>query len=411
MKKMKTNYKLNVIAVLIGLLAVSCGVDSQTDEDNHNHGDEHSHEEGGHEHHDDHEPVVYFSQQQYDAFGIEVDTLSQRNMGSYVEANGQLEVPPQNEAIVTTIIGANISSIKVIEGDKVSKGQVLGFISHPDLIELQTDYVNAWSQLQYLEKDYQRQMKLYDRKVISGKEFQKAEADYKSSKGMVSGFEAQFKLLHLDIEKIKNSDIYEQIPLQSPIDGYIRLVQIKMGQFVQPQKELFEIVNIDHIHADLMVYEKDINKVNAHQKVKFTLESDENKELEAVIYSVGKAFEQEPKAIHIHAEIENKAGLLLPGMYVEGRILVDDTKVTAIHEEALVREGGKFFVFTAEKITNSGGQVFWKFEPVEVKVGRQDGTWIEIKLMNDFEPGVQIAMNNAYYLISELNKEEAEHSH
>ncbi len=33
-----------------------------------------------------------------------------------VEANGQLEVPPQYEATVTAILGANVTSIKVIGG-------------------------------------------------------------------------------------------------------------------------------------------------------------------------------------------------------------------------------------------------------------------------------------------------------
>jgi len=42
-----------------------------------------------------------------------------------VEANGHLQVPPQNMASVTAIVGANVSSIKVFLGDKVKKGQVL----------------------------------------------------------------------------------------------------------------------------------------------------------------------------------------------------------------------------------------------------------------------------------------------
>ena len=186
---------------------------------------------------------------------MKVDTLPFRNISSYVEANGQLEVPPQNEAAVTAIIGANVTSIKVIEGDKVSKGQVLAYLSHPDLIKLQTDYSNSWNQLQYLEKEYQRQKKLYEEKVGSGKEYQKIQSDYQSMKGNVKGYEAQLKMMGLGLEKIKQGEIYEQIPVPSPISGHIRLVEVKTGQYVQPQTEMFEIVNINHIHADLMVFE------------------------------------------------------------------------------------------------------------------------------------------------------------
>jgi cobalt-zinc-cadmium efflux system membrane fusion protein len=109
---------------------------------------------------------------------MRVDTLKLRNMGEYVEANGELEVPPQNEATVTAIIGANVQSIKVIEGDKIKKGQVLAYLSHPDIIDVQTEYSSNWNQLQFLTSDYERQKKLYDENVGSGKEFQRIKSEY-----------------------------------------------------------------------------------------------------------------------------------------------------------------------------------------------------------------------------------------
>jgi cobalt-zinc-cadmium efflux system membrane fusion protein len=321
-----------------------------------------------------------------------------------------LEVPPQNEAAVTAIIAANVTSIKVIEGDKVSKGQVLAYLSHPDLIKLQTDYFNSWNQLQYLEKEYQRQKKLYEEKVGSGKEYQKIQSDYQSMKGNVNGYEAQLKMMGLGQEKIKQGEIYEQIPVPSPISGHIRLVEVKTGQYVQPQTEMFEIVNINHIHADLMVFEKDMHKVKEGQKVRFSIESLPDKELEATIYAVGKSFEQDPKAIHLHAEIENKEGLLIPGMYVRGRIMTEIIQSYALPEAAVVREGEKYFIFTAKK-ENDNGETEWAFEPVEVIAGAIDEGWIEVKLLKPLENSVTVAWNNAYYLLAEMKKGEAEHNH
>lgn len=76
--------------------------------------------------------------------GLKVVSLPVKSLSGYIMANGELEVPPQNEAAITAIIGANITRIEVIEGDKVSKGQILGYLSHQDLIKLQTDYSNAF---------------------------------------------------------------------------------------------------------------------------------------------------------------------------------------------------------------------------------------------------------------------------
>jgi cobalt-zinc-cadmium efflux system membrane fusion protein len=341
---------------------------------------------------------------------MRVDTLKLRNMGEYVEANGELEVPPQNEATVTAIIGANVQSIKVIEGDKIKKGQVLAYLSHPDIIDVQTEYSSNWNQLQFLTSDYERQKKLYDENVGSGKEFQRIKSEYLAMKSRVRGSEAQLVMMGLSTVKIQQGEIYSTIPVKSPIDGHIRKVEIKIGQYVQPQTDMFEIVNIDHIHADLMVFEKDMHKVKEGQKIRFSLPSDPTIELDAVIYSVGKAFEQDPKALHIHAEIENKEGYLIPGMYINAQIAVSNSESIALPESAVVKEGDKFFIFTAEKEKGSDVEE-WGFKPVEVTIGSIDNGWMEVKLINQLDSNVQVAWNNAYYLMAELKKGEAEHTH
>jgi len=96
--------------------------------------------------------VLHLSLQKFKAMGIEVDSLPVKSLSENVKANGKLEVPPQNEAAITAIIGANVNAIKVIEGDRIKKGQVLAYLSHPDLVKLQTDYVNIYSKLAYLQK-------------------------------------------------------------------------------------------------------------------------------------------------------------------------------------------------------------------------------------------------------------------
>lgn len=408
---MKTNIKLIALLVIFSITMGGCGSDHNK-EDGHNHdaNEESAKNDDGHGDEEEHSEEVHFSEQQFESLAMKVNQLTKRNISSYVEANGQLEVPPQNEATVTAIIGANVSSIEVIEGDKIRKGQVLAYLSHPDLIKIQTDYVSNWNELQYLETEYQRQQKLYDEKIVSGKEFQKTKSDYQSKVALVNGFEAQLKNMGLNLNKLQQSEIYNRVPLTSPIDGYVRLVEVKTGQFVQPQTELFEIVNNEHIHADFMVFEKDMHKVKKGQKIKFISESAPDKELTATIHSVGKAFEQDPKAIHLHAEIENKEGLLIPGMYVRGRIMTTATENYALPEAGVVREGDKYFIFTAEQ-EKDNGKTEWAFKPIEVIVGANDDGWVEIKLLKPLKKGVQIAWNNAYYLMADMKKGEAEHEH
>jgi cobalt-zinc-cadmium efflux system membrane fusion protein len=363
----------------------------------------HNEEEGGMR-------SVHLSEMKFNSLGIKVDSLPTKALSGVVKANGQLEVPSQYEATVTAILGGNITSIKVIEGDKVNKGQVLAYLSHPNLTRMQSDYINAYSRMQFLEKEFDRQKRLYEAEVGSGKTFQQTQSNYQSVKGEVKSYESQLRQLNLNASQVRSGNLYEYIPVVSPIGGYIEKVLVQIGQYVEPQTGMFMVVDNEHVHADLMVFEKDIYKVKEGQKISFTLESVPGSNLTGTIYSVGKQFEQNPKAVHVHAEIDNKEDYLIPGMYINGRILTEKKKVSALPEEAIIEEEGNPYIFTAQK-HQEDGETEWEFKPIEIRTGKTEGGWVEIKLLEPLPEGTQVAYNGSYYLISEMQKSQTSHSH
>ncbi len=399
---MKNQYKYTIVALLLSMFAITSCAESKAKENasEENHGKE----EGGE--HEEGKQEVMLSQQQFEALQMKTDTLHMRNMSGYVEANGQLEVPPQNEATITSVVGANVVSIEVIEGDKVKKGQTVAYLSHPNIIQKQIDYLDAFSNSQFLKGEYERQQKLYDAGVGSGLNFQKAQAEYQASRGRVKGLAAQLQQLNINAAGVEKGTIYQRVALRSPIEGYVQKVEIKTGQYVNPQTDLFEVVDTHHVHADLMVFEKDVFKIKEGQTVKFYVQSLGEKELTAEIYSISKTFEQSPKALHVHAEIENKEGNLIPGMYIQGRIQVKNNEEKAVPESAIAKEGGKSFVFTVEK----EGDAF-SYVPHEVTLGTVDGGWAAVNFLAEIDAQSKFAFNNAYYLMAEMKKGEAEHSH
>lgn len=396
---MKNLSKYTIIGLMIILLGLaSCG-DSKSDTAENR--EENSEME---EKHNEGEPEeVVLTAKQFDALQMKIDTLQMRNMSGYVEANGQLEVPPQNEATITSVVGANVVSIEVIEGNKVNKGQTVAYLSHPNIIQKQTDYLNAYSNSQFLKKEFDRQKTLYDAGVGSGANYQKAEAEYQASRSMANGLEAQLQQLNVSASGVRNGTIYQRVALRSPIEGFVQKVEVKIGQYVEPQTDLFEIVNTHHVHADLMIFEKDVYKVKKGQKVLFNVQSVPGKELTAEIYSISKTFEQNPKALHVHAEIENKEGNLIPGMYIKGRILTDSNMTAALPESAIAKDGDRSYVFAVEKEGKN-----WNFVPVEITKSIQDGEWVAINFLDELKQHTKYAYNNAYYLMAEMTKGESE---
>ena len=143
---------LLVSTVLVTLMFMSCN-DAPKSELGHNEaegvskteaGGEDAHDEEGHNEeeggHSEEEGVVELTKQQAETIGLETKPLEERNLGNNIKVTGMLELYPQDKANISPFVGGNVSSIKVVPGDNVSKGQVLAYIEHPDIIAMQQDY-------------------------------------------------------------------------------------------------------------------------------------------------------------------------------------------------------------------------------------------------------------------------------
>lgn len=406
---MKNNIKYLTVLLLIILVFSACN-NAKTAE--------HQEETHGHEQEDKHatpEGIVWLTLQQQKAIGLELGRVQERNLSTAIKITGRLELPPQYKAVVSTFMGGNVKEVKVIEGDQVRKGEVLATLQHPDYIELQQAFLQLVSSMTYLKEEYQRKKTLYEKQVSSAKAYQKAAADYHSAKAHYKGMKKKLELLGLDSEAIEEGKISASIAIKSPINGYVKAINISTGQYAAPQANMFEITNNAHVHADFMVYEKDADKVKEGQIIRFTVANMPDKILQAKVFSVGKTIEEDPRAIHVHADIITPVTELIPGMYINGRLQVDDTKVKALPQGAIVKDGNKRYIFvkesnkkTSDKHEDSSGTAF---QMVEITTGITDQGFVEIHLLHPLPDSTLVVTKGAYYLQADMSKEENEHSH
>lgn len=350
--------------------------------------------------------AIRLSALKFKSLGIKVGNIPTRDLSGVVNANGWLELFPQHKAVITTIFGANITEIKVIKGEKVKKNQILAYLSHPNLINLQTAYTRTYNQMQFLEREYHRQKRLHDEKIGSDDDiYQQTKARYQIIKSEFEGYDAQLKQLNLDVKKLKNGNISQYLPVVSPIDGYIEKILVQTGQFVDPQAQILSIINNDFIHADILVSEKDIHKVKMGQKVSFTVDSVPKKNFSATIFSIEKNFKRNPRVVRVHAEIHQKEYFFIPGMRIHGKIYTDDSSIHALPEEAIIIKNGKPYIFLVET-NEQDNKMEWVFNPVEITTGISNRGWVEISLLKPLPENSKVALNNAYYLIAEMKKGE-----
>jgi len=384
---------------------------------------EHAHDHGGGA-----DNEVHLVQQQMDAMDIELGTFRYLSLASSVKSNGYLELPPQNKASLSAVMGGRVSRIDVQEGDYVKRGQVLAALEHPDFVDMQERYLAGISRLQFAGRDYERKKSLHADSISSTKDFQHAEAEYLAARATVSGLGAKLSLLGIDPATVEDGDFLTSIPVRSPINGYVRLIGINMGQFVKPEQEMFEIVDNEHIHIDLMVYEKDLDRVKNGQKVVFSLSNDPDSVFEGTLFALGKSFEKEPRAMVVHARIDNRKGNLLPGMYVDARIITDEHRVRALPNDAIVSDGGLDYIFalrpvgagahghdhddgTAHDHGDGGHGDEYLFRKIEVNAGRSDIGFTEVVPVYYLSDSIRIVTRGAFYLLAEMKKGEGGHGH
>lgn len=401
-------------AVLLTFMLVSCNDNpkselSQTEEhimEEAPNGEEGHDEEGEREE----KAIVEISKIQAETIGLELSELEEKKIGNNIKVTGQLELFAQDKANVSPFIGGNVSSIKVIEGANVRKGQILAYLEHPDIISIQQEFQEKNNELVFLKQDFERKQTLYDKGVSSGKEFQLAQSKLRSTTSSVNGLRSKLRLLGLNTDKVAEGEIYSAVPVTTPLTGFVDNVMVSLGDYVAPQSKMFTVSDNSKIYVNFKVYEKDINQVKTGQQIYFTTTSKPDELLKATIRSVGKTFKTNPKALEVLADIDNKNGDLLPGMYVEGRIVQGEKIALAVPEKAIVKEGEQSFIFILDE-TGDKEENKIKFKRIPVTTGVTDLGFIEISIRQDLPKNVQIVSDGAYTLSSEMVKGELEHGH
>ena len=351
------------------------------------------------------ENEVHLNEAQFKAAEIVLGTFSKKNLNEVVSSNGYTKLPPQNQADVSVHSSGIVKNIFVEEGEKVRKGQVIATIESPEFAKLKEAYLHSRSNLTFLKADYERQKTLNEEAVNAKKTYEKAKSDYEMEQARFASLKKQLALLNINLAESASATV----PVLAPISGYVTEIHIRIGTAITAGTSLLNIVDNSKLHVDLLVYEKDLYKVKKGQKVRFILTNQNQNEIVGTIFGVGKAFENDTKAVAIHAEIDNKDEKLISGMYVNALIDLGANAVFALPLESVVKADGRSFIFVLDK--NDSGDNEYHFKRIEVKEGASQLGFVQINLLQQLPSDAKIALDGAYYIQSHLTKSQGGGGH
>lgn len=391
------------IYILSILFLVACG---NADNQEHEGEDGHAHEQaGGHE---AHEETIELTETQMKTIGLELGDFSNIKITDFVKANGILDLPPSSTATVHALQEGFIAHLnEYIIGSYIKKGAVLATLQHPNYVEQQQRFLEITYELEWLELEVQRQKVLSDANGNALKTYQKAQSDLKIKKTQRDGLAQQLKYLGVNMNELKSGTITPTIRIVAPISGYIAEAHAHQGMFVKPEMELFQIIDNDHIHLELDIFERDLAKIKKGQEISFTLPALGDKEYQADVHLISKSFNNENKTVRVHGHIKGQSPQLIRGLYADAKVWLNDATVKALPEAAIMRGEGKAFIYI--KYYQKGKTT--TFKQIPVSLGEKDKGMIEVELLEDIRDDAEIVMKGAFYLYAELHAGEHEHAH
>ncbi len=374
--------------------------------------------------HKENATTVELTAEQYKTVGIETGLVEKRVLSGTLKVNGLLDVPPQNLISVTAQMGGIVQSTPLLQGSVVKKGEVIAVLQNQEYVQLQQDYLDTKSQLDFSDAEYKRQQELANQNVNAQKTLQQAKSVYYSLQAKVSGIRQKLLILKIIPEKLTADNISGNINVYSPVNGYVTKVSVNVGKYVNANDIMFEIVNGSNLHVELNVFEKDISKIKVGQKVRFKL-ANETIERTATISLIGKEINPD-KTVRVHSVTSDpNGGNFIPGTYLSAYVETNSIQVNTLPSAAVVDFEGKKYVFVVE-VPNSpkqhthkpeesenvkeGAGESYHFEMREVAVGIIEGGFIEVQLLDNIDlASTKVVIKGAYDLLSKMkNSEEGE---
>ena len=386
---------------------------SNAEDDGHKYGSEkeqHSEDDGhGHGHGEEHEEgEIHLTKEQIETMSIQFGDFSNVKINDFVSTTGTLDLPPNAYSSLSAKADGFVKSTKkYVEGSYIKKGAIIGYLENPGFIQRQQTYLEVQAELTFLQQELNRQTKLVNANAGVEKKQQQLQSEVNAKTATLKGLAKQLSYLGITTTNLTPDNITERIAIVSPMSGYITSVKMHNGMYVTPQLELMEIVNENHLHLELDVFEKDIFKVKEGQKISYSVPAMGNEVYEGDVHIIGKEFNTKNKTVRIHGHLEKERPKFIKDLFVEAKIWLNDQTVQALPEKAIIKDGDFSYIYVA----NDKGDDEIKFEQLKVMPSNTDNGFTAVKLIDPMPDGMKIVTEGAYYVFAQSKAGELSHEH
>jgi len=310
-------------------------------------------------------------------------TFTLLNASGYVVA--------QRKAAVASKMTGRLEWIGVLEGSRVSSGQIIARLENRDsnavvsqgIASVQNARANvdqARAELDDARQFYDRLKELNGQGIVSKAEFDTAESRYKRGKAAVAAAEAAVRVAESSLQGARISDDYSQI--RAPFDAVVLTKNADVGDIITPlgsaanaKAAVVTIADLASLQVEADVSESNLEKIKAGQPCEITLDALPHSRFRGVLQTIVPTADRTKASVMVKVRFLENDPRILPEMSAKVAILSrpasaeDQQAKTVVNPAAVVKASGSDSVYLLDK-----GHV--RIRPV--KVGARFGEQVEI---------------------------------
>jgi RND family efflux transporter MFP subunit len=284
-----------------------------------------------------------------------------------VEVRAPVDLRPLVQADVGSKTLGVLDAVLVERGDRVTRGQLLALVRPSDLPDQLTAARSTLAQAQSVaalaRTDLDRAQALAPKAVVSQQELQQTTARLAQAQAAEDTARAQIGVLAVRLGETR---------IPSPLTGVVVQRRLDPGALVGPPGggAIVTVARVDVMRVFVSVNERELAGLAVGQNAHVEVDALPGRSFKGNVVRLAPALDPATRTLDAEVQLDNRAGLLRPGMY--GRASI----VMAIHSGALVVPVGavqlsdrRAFVFVVE------GDIVHRRE---IQIGVDRGDWLEV---------------------------------
>ena len=307
--------------------------------------------------------------------GLALETVKSAAMPEMLEVVGSVRA--RTSAVVSSRIPGSISVLRVREGDRVRKGQLLAQLDAPEnqataavavagIDEARRGLEEAVSRRKLADSTFARYQNLFKEEAISRQEFDVRQTEKDMAAQGVARAEARLKQAQEGSKAAATMSDYTRII--APISGIITSKPADLGATVFPGQPLMSIEDEGSYQLELALPESVATRVRPGSPLQVTLDAIGSTFAARIAEIVPTA---DPGSRTFAAKIDLNQKGLKSGMFGRGAINLGTTVIgITVPIQAVINRGAMAVVWTLDKENIARMRI--------VKLGRQTGERVEI---------------------------------